>query len=51
MPSSFDHAARACGASALMPTTWAPAASNCGKAASKPRTSFVQVPVNAAMNV
>ncbi len=35
----------------LTPRTWTPAASNCGSAASKPASSFVQVGVNAAMNV
>ena len=37
--------------SALTPTTWAPAASNCGRAASKSRISLLQVPVKAWMNV
>src|SRR5207249_1598740 len=51
MPFSFFHAANACHASPLTPTTWAPAASNCGSAASKPATSFVQVGVKAATKV
>src|SRR5690349_1459587 len=37
--------------SALTPTTWAPAASNWGRAPSKLSSSLVQVPVNAWMNV
>jgi len=48
---SLVNATSVPGASALTPTTWAPAASNCGRAASKPRISCVQVPVKAWMNV
>jgi hypothetical protein len=51
VPSCLVTAARGAAWSALTPTTWAPAASNCGRAASKLRISFVQVPVNAWMKV
>ena len=47
----FCHAVSVAAWSALTPTTWAPRASNCGRAASKPSISFVQVPVKAWMNV
>ena len=37
--------------SALTPTTWALAASNCARLASKPLTSSVQAAPNASTNV